>query len=830
MLDSKDKIITIKISNYEDWKTQFLEKYCDRLATSTNRIKDSYRNCFFLLKFSDQIALDVSIDNLLADIYFLMEHIKFAYEIPSGKNMNYHLPIREYSDYQTFFTLFVDAGILAEKYRACRFFFHISLPKTQHEKIDELIFFYFFLIVNRYSNDTQFVATVDIDQPLLDFTSSPNFYRLNTYFYLHLIRYGRELFRIRTPKQIDLFGEKIGYDSHEWPIKGLRYVGNLVPALRVDSELLHILQAPITENDWKYISSASEAISRRSIENVYTGKQLNKPKQMLLQLCRHFLFGPLENEGALTKLRTQAFQLQDFINAVYELPFLALVVFSLFDYTYRIDMAAQYKEKVREKNNSRSVTLRSVDFLSELQDRQKSDHYFAHQELLRAGIDNKTLLMAIRSLASVSSFSNDPDENELACHFTLHPNLIGELYESATIAEGLLQLIENVVFHAGVAPNMGVGLLSLHIHRRDRDVAGKRSSARPDDSMDLEVHYPEYFDEQKEIEFNSGLSSPVVSYYLEIKLADLSNTNVPEKFKKNHQEYISSDEASGYRQIFDAFSLKSFFAPSAKENRAWDAFYRKSSHIINHYGLQIFNSIVRSKSGYFYVTSQNSEFCSIENAKKCPTAPKISGTSYTILLPMKSQSSADKNIYDSMLSYNLKDVLISPKPSIVFVYMPNLPDFTSQNQKEDYISSAADSFFVKLTDNAIAVVDISQIASVECLVKSMVFYIYRRAVEEETPTVKFALLNCTTAEIVNIVRLISLFYNRQAESRVMKNVQIYIRGSQIGEEILFYGDSLDEVEHNIAKIACMRGILYENYKVIHDIFRRDDKRGDNPHD
>ena len=56
----------------------------------------------------------------------------------------------------------------------------------------------------------------------------------------------------------------------------------------------------------------------------------------------------------------------------------------------------------------------------------------------------------------------------------------------------------------------------------------------------------------------------------------------------------------------------------------------------------------------------------------------------------------------------------------------------------------------------------------------------------------------------------------------MKNVQIYIRGKQIGEEILFFGQSLQEVEHNVAKIACMRGILYENYKVIHDIFSRND--------
>ena len=84
-----------------------------------------------------------------------------------------------------------------------------------------------------------------------------------------------------------------------------------------------------------------------------------------------------------------------------------------------------------------------------------------------------------------------------------------------------------------------------------------------------------------------------------------------------------------------------------------------------------------------------------------------------------------------------------------------------------------------------------------------------------------ALLNCEAYQILEIVRIISLYYDKQGTNRRMSNTQIYIRGKKAGEEVLFFGEKLSDVIQNITKSACIRGIMYENIDTIDYLLKRE---------
>lgn len=723
--------------------------------------------------------------------------------------------IRTVKDYHLFFAECLSDGLLKSEYCGSTFHFYIHLEISQTQKVDEQLFFYLCLIANQFGTQAQFYVVVKVNQTYQEFTSSSDFFRLGTYLMLQLATPSFKSIQIQSNDGI----------INNWPPTAVKGLQNLIPLFKVNGKLLSLLQQPITENSWKRILTAN-------------GFKMRREEDILYYLCHRFLFDKIKNETCLSRLRTVTFRLQDFYNAIQGIPLLALLIFSVFDYRYRTDLAARYKNEIKSEKGT-SVRLSPSDFLNELQDIQKYAHYQAHRKLQKSGLDNKTLLnfgnyvlyrdrkgkatnkvIALRDTENgigQNEFLDMLEKGELNRHLTLHPQLVGELYEAIMVTEGLLQLLENTVFHAAQwderkqCQSQGKGLLSIHIHHCDLS-AGRKNGV--DDQADMEKNYPSYMEQQRKAEPEPQQPR----YYLEIKIADLSTTDIARKFKENRRDFI---EKSPLKKTFTNFQLKSFFAPNSEENRAWENFYQESEHVINHYGLQIFNSIVRSKNGFFYVTSQNSCYNSQKEKEILPYTPFITGTSYAILLPLHASYTNDKNIYDSMLGYDMGKALSSPPKSHWYDPFPSIPkSITAPHIKEGYIFQLYQ-HFNKAPMDSIRVIDVSRLDSIECAIKGLIRYIYNHP---ETPAY-FALINCKAHEIVNIVRLISLFYNRQAENRNMRQVQIYIRGKNVGEELLLFGEKLPEVENNIAKIACMRGILYENYRVLHDIFRRDSLEG-----
>lgn len=755
---------------------------------------------------------------------------------------SYLIEIRNYDDYRCFFSVFLEDGVLGNRYKGCRFCFEIPVEIQETQKVDELIFFYSALVANHFTNDASFAIRIRTSQTYQEFTASQDYYRLGTYLMVQIVQHPAVRILIKSK-------ERDGFQTRSWPAMAVNGMRNLLPLLTVNGELLELFQSPVTPDVWRKIKNYS-------IERI-SGK---KAAEILFYLCHRFLFGEIEDEDCLNKLRMITFSREDFFRAIQGLPLLSLLVFALFDYQYRTDLAKQYKEEIRGESK-RGVRLVISDFLSELQDLQKYDRYQAHCRLQEIGLDNKTLLSIapgtlyrkrgaepglvlkkggktvsqtalLRQMLEGLKESGSPATPEyglakadksLLSQLSLHPRLVGELYEAVTVTEGLLQLLENVVFHAQKTSipmakgDKGTGLLSIHIHRCDPEDG--RGGAE-DDRADLEKHYSAYMASQREL-WSGGAGRQfqrTTRYYLEIKIADLSTTDIARKFKDNHRDFIAG---SFFKDTFTSFQLKSFFAPTADENQAWENFYGNSNHVVNHYGLQIFNSIVRSKKGFFYVTSQDYLYNSLVEGARLPNAPFVTGTSYTILLPLHTSYTNEKNIYDSMLGYDLSGTPKSSAAAICYEEIPKMEkSIGAVKEKEEYIARISGAFKHR-EEYLIHVIDASQLSSIECTVKGVIFYIYCH----QGSNLHFAFIHCKTHEIVNIVRLFSLFYNRQAENKYMKQVQVYIRGEKVGEELLLFGEKLPEVENNIAKIACMRGILYENYEILHDIFRRDGLEG-----
>lgn len=313
-------------------------------------------------------------------------------------------------------------------------------------------------------------------------------------------------------------------------------------------------------------------------------------------------------------------------------------------------------------------------------------------------------------------------------------------------------------------------------------------------------------------------------------IQDLSGSNIPLKFKDNNQEFIEEnlhEFGEYYSQWEDVlpntFSLKSFFRPQNEETKFWNIFFSLGDKAVNHYGLQIFDSIISSKSGYFEVISGTEKYDN--QSGKLESVASKEGTKYTILWPLNNGISHDNNIYDSMFGYDLKK----------YVYEKRLQreiDLGWQEEslpREEYIELTKKNFEEADSDETekIFVIDMQKVNALENFLKGMLLFIFqKKRFMVGSEVMLFALLNCKTYQIIDIVRIITLYYDKQGKNLRMEDVQIYIRGNKVGEEILLFGKELSEVKNNIAKSACMRGTMYENLQTIDRILKGRESDGE----
>ncbi len=668
--------------------------------------------------------------------------------------------IEKNRDYDKFWDEYIDCNNeLKEEYRHGKINFIVKFNKS--EDVDEQLLFNYYLIANKYKDVAEFILYVYLDENREE--NNPALFKLSHYGFLQ-----------QSNSRIVYSNGKI----ENFLKKTIRGVKRQVPVVCINFDSLHFLRTGIDEEKWKRIKEGN-------IINIETGD--GQLENVIYKQCWRLLFENIETGNTyLSKLRKELYECDEFFELIKGIPILSLLIFAMSDYAFREDAVGKYKSEIKNITGQSIVNLKNEDFLYELQNIQKREYFEVNRMTAKAAYDNKTIW---------SSYKNKK----------IHPFVIKEMYEAIIIAEGIIQLLENIVFHAGKQGNDGEGLLSIYVRNFEND------------KKIFEKKYPKYIEYCNRERINS-------KYLVEVIIADLSGTNIPQKFMVNNLQFINDNkneidkrikELGGNESIPEEISLSSFFRPTTEESIFWSAFFSFPDKVINHYGLQIFDSIISTKGGLVEVESGSSMYSSISGSAH---VHMNHGSRYTIVCPFNATSSQDTNIYDSMFGYNyninndINPLTIHSVNGIGIKYSPTLEG------KKKYIEEILKR--IKEKDTMLLKFEMSTFESTECTIKALLLHIFQDKEKDVGKKFYIALLGCKTHQIINIVRTISLFYNKQGKNIKMKNVQIYIRGEKVGEEILFYGEKLEDVKNNLAKCACIRGIMFDNLQAINKVLER----------
>ncbi len=469
-------------------------------------------------------------------------------------NMIHILEIFDRKSYNQFFEKYIsEKNDIIDNYIGDEFIFKI---KFNDENVDEQLLFDYYLIKKKYKTQATFNLQIYLSK--IKEERSDIYFALSTYGFFQ--------------EQNEQHGEVIyenGKKQHLYT-GGLKGLKRLVPVFDID------------ENNWEFLRCG---IDKKAWEKIKNGQleSMNKFDSAVYRLCWRLLYSDVGNGNYnLSELRRNAFSDEKFYELIEGLPIIALLIFAILDYSYRVDAVEHYKNYIRKSTKLKTIKLDKKDFLYEIQSEQKRINFIANKQLENEGYDNKTIWTK---------------EKEI-----IHPFIVKEIYEAITISEGVLQLIENIILHAGSEQNKGIGLLGLYIRNFEKD------------KNVLYNKYPQY------IEFceRENIKS---KYFLELLIGDLSGTDISHKFIDNNKSFLeeykeeiqlkllkSGNEAEVPQSIF----LKDFFEPDRNKTAFWEAFFSFADKAINHYGLQIFDSIISTKGGLFSVESGNENYCNIE--------------------------------------------------------------------------------------------------------------------------------------------------------------------------------------------------------------------------
>lgn len=766
----------IHISN-EEMLNLFIKKN-SKIEFERDHI-DAYERTTLLLDFRGVTGNTKAIEKKSAKLQREIPNVQLCKVDPEG---NVWIEIRSEQDYAFFFLEFIKNGKLKKEYEKSKFAFYIYLENIDNQRsADEQRLYFYYLIANRYK-DNHFDLTVFLQKENESGEDNKkwledNYYRLCIYSRIQTLYCG-------------LGGVvRIGKEKKEHSLTRGEYIGKISPVFTIDSDSLMEFSKPISKELWVKIQTLDEV-------------PVNNIEGVLKTLCQRYLFKQLDMPKQLHEIREKTFQSPDFFRAIEGIPMLALLIFAEVDYYSRMEMINEY----RSCTNIKRIGI--SDLLDDYQSQQNYKGYAKHMNMVKDGMNIKSMLTRQQDFDSERRFSDICEDinkdiknegeyrKELYKIYNLHTHIITEIYEAVSIAEGLLQLIDNVVTHAGC------GVMSMRIHCKD-------------DKSVLKERYLSYFLLRDH--------KPQTKYFLEVRISDLSGSNISDKFKSNYPEF-GAELSEKEKIVFDNFSLDSFFNPSEKEQQVWDLFYKKSQNIVNHYGLQIFESIIRSKDGYFTVTSGDKVYRSEKSMSERENLSLVyPGTSYTILMPLDNKVAEDKNIYDSMFAYDVCNYLKKDKINeylLNFEYR-NRDIPSSVSEKREFYDRVCKETQEKIQEeNSIAVVDMDRIFYLEGIVKGIMLYLFCEKEKKPQKKIYIAFVNCKTYQIVEIVRLVSLSYDKAGRNSRMNNVQIYIRGKNIGEEIIFFGNTLTEVGNNIMKLACMRGTLFDNSQAVYTLLKR----------
>ena len=384
------------------------------------------------------------------------------------------------------------------------------------------------------------------------------------------------------------------------------------------------------------------------------------------------------------------------------------------------------------------------------------------------------------------------------------------IFNARDMADGLLQILENI-YHS----EKKRGYFCFRIHSNEK---GRSDSY-------LRKQYREYMD-------HLDTEGEVINNFLEFKIVDYSHNTIPKQFHYTYEKRrqgASEEDKKIYESISrkaQIITVKDFF----QNNRFWDSYNAISENAVNHYGLQIFDSLVTCYGGYFRVRSQEGIFlnakkeayCSLNGTDVSAWENGIPGTQYDIIIPFKEQKmpqniSVNVNInYTDYLSRKFTVFhgidFTSEKCRKIFDSIPaNIWDGEKrsyQERKELTIRELYGQLMNKLESGMPEgefimhfSADKIAITMIELFCKAVMLYIAQKGRENSC---YIMITDCTASHFVEITRMFALFYNKQGKSLPMENTQIFLSGTEEGEEFLISGVHLGEVIGRTEKLAFAR--------------------------
>lgn len=550
-------------------------------------------------------------------------------------------------------------------------------------------------------------------------------------------------------------------------------------------------------------------------ENVQVEKKDNKKQggikvpgreeRALLIVALAGLYGEIDNFKNLTIARRRYFENKSFKERVRNIPFLTFLIFSVFDRIKHEEIAIRCKkEKKQEKNVSR-ICMKEEDMLEAL-----------------------------------------PKDEDITA----------DLFTAWDLSDGILQLLENVVEHAGTDRN-GLGVLSMRIHtysnaesylkeKYDQYFKGYENRYKKEyEEMDDQKQVFDYTEKQYFRKCHEELRDQLqkgrfvdktivenyekvrqkietrrkrrnkIEYFLDIRIADISGRNMCDVFKQNLVNRKYADNTS-----FENINVRSFFDPNYKEREIFQKYYQ-GLNIVHHYGLQIFASIVVNNDGYFYVRSHSKEKNDKDMIYDTTREPQeireldlkdaMEGTRYQILLPLRKQTVQERNsMVNVNVSYHtrlLEDwkTLSEDENKNIENFYNELQEYKAEKQTKEDIVGKLSKFLeeLKVNESSIVVFDMDKVASdkIEIFCKALIRYIATGNGEDN-----IAILNCSTEYFVSIVRIFSVCYDKNGMGNWMGNSQVYLCGKDTLQEFLISGCDIHTLLTRVEKLAFSRRI------------------------
>ena len=551
-------------------------------------------------------------------------------------------------------------------------------------------------------------------------------------------------------------------------------------------------------------------------------------KKMLTQVCIYNLIGKTwKNTAAFDQYRKDYFQTEAFHNKIKNLPFLALIIFSIL---------------MRSKN---------IDSIHEKKEKEKAER-------------NKTRVVFTKTMAEEIF----PSEEEI----------LGDIFNAWDISDGLLQLLENIVFHAAYTLNSsknpsdkaeriqnGEGTLILRFHTND--TVGENKEFNED--SELLKRFPQYFRgyqseyldgkteenallSQSAIQLSQELSHGVyvkgnmvenyerlrvkvedrrkarskIKYFLEIQVTDYSGKYMCDVFRDNLEKWKYPDS-----EKFKYATIRTFFDPavdktikenntelSVNEHEVWKNYYR-GDNAIKHYGLQIFSSVINSNDGSFDVKSFSEKRDKIDfysnTGSKDLYSDMLPGTKYSILLPAR-QGRVSTRLSNTFLNADINYVFNQldefrmseeAKEIIKKFYEALQREGISMHDKNDSAQRLKKILNDLPKENRLIIFDCKKIRNnieFEIFCKALLLLIAQPECRMYYNYI--SIINCETGNFVDFIRFISIYYDKNGNCDWMDNKQIYLCGIDSKEEFLVSGRNIQVMIGRVQKLAFSRRI------------------------